>query len=194
MILFLTGLALFFGLHLYSSFRSRDPGKDRRKQMGEARFMGLYSVAALAGFILIILGYGAMRPGTILYSPPAWGASVNMLLMIPAFIMLTASQIPAGHIKKKLKHPMLVSIKIWALGHLLSNGELNSVLLFGAFLAYAIISRVKAKRRGDMGAARALPNPKWDIIAVIVGLGLYAAFAMGLHGALIGVDIIQKAT
>lgn len=194
MTLFIAGLVIFFGLHLFTSFRSRVPEQDIRKKWGEAKYMGLYSVISLIGFVLIVMGYGDMRPSTVLYTPPMWGAHINLLLMALALILFTASQMPAGHIKKTLKHPMLVSIKIWAIGHLLANGELNSVLLFGVFLAYAVISRIKAKRRGDMGAANAVPRPMWDLIAVFVGLGLYAAFALGLHGTLIGVDIIHGAS
>ncbi len=190
MMLFLIGLVIFFGLHLYSALRSREPGKDIRTKMGQAKFMGLYSVAALGGFALIVTGYGAMRPSAILYTPPAWGAHLNLLLMMIALVMLMASQFPAGYIKNTLKHPMLIAVKIWALGHLLSNGELNSVLLFGAFLAYAVISRIAAKRRGDLGAANTVPSVKWDAAAVFVGLAVYSAFALKLHVLLIGVNII----
>lgn len=190
MTLYISGLVIFFGLHLYSAFRSRQPGKDRREVMGEKIYMGLYSVAALIGFILIIAGFGASRPSPILYTPPAWGVAVNLLLSGLAFIALTASQIPAGHIKKSLKHPMLVGIKLWALGHLLSNGELNAALLFGAFLGFAVIDRIRVKRRGDNGAAAAQPNVIWDGVAIFVGLALYAAFIIKLHPLLIGVAIV----
>ncbi len=190
MMLFLTGLILFFGPHLYSAFRSREDGKDRRKNMGEGPYKAVYSVISLAGFVLIVMGFGAMRPSAILYTPPTWGAHVNRLFMMFALVMLVASQLPAGYIKKKLKHPMLTAVKIWALGHLLSNGELNSVILFGAFLAYAVISRIRAKRRGDMGAANADARPIWDAVAIFVGLALYGAFMMGLHIVLFGVSII----
>lgn len=190
MTLFISGLVLFFGLHLYSNFRSRETGRDLRKKLGEPRFMGLYSVAALAGFALIIIGFGATRPSAALYQPPIWGVHVNMLLMIFALIALIASQIPAGHIKAKLKHPMLVAVKLWALGHLLSNGELNSVILFTAFLAYAVLNRITVKRRGDTGPSGANVSAKWDVVAVIGGFAVYGLFVTKLHALLIGVPII----
>lgn len=187
MTLLLAGLVIFFGVHLYSAFRSRNPDQDLRKRLGEKSYMGLYSLVSLAGFVLIIMGYGAMRPAPVLYAAPEWGRLLNLALMPVALIMLISSQMPAGHIKKTLKHPMLVSVKLWAVLHLLSNGELNAVILFGAFLVYAVIDRIAVKRRGDMGSANAIPQVKWDIVAIILGLGIYMAFIMGLHTILIGV-------
>ena len=190
MTLFISGLVIFFGVHLFSAFRSRAEGADLRKKWGDAKFMGLISLISIVGFVLIVFGFGQARPSAVLYTPPSWGVHVNMLLMLLALIALTASQVPAGHIKKRLKHPMLVSIKLWALGHLLSNGELVSVLLFGAFLTYAVIDRIAVKRRGDMGAVDAVANPKWDMVAIFFGLAIYAAFVMKLHAVLIGVPVI----
>lgn len=190
MTLFLAGMAVFFGLHIYSAFRSREEGADIRKKMGSAKFMTVYSVISLAGFVAMVIGFGQARPGAILYSPPSWGVHVNMLFTLVALIAFVASQMPAGHIKKKLKHPMLVSIKLWALGHLLSNGETASVILFGAFLAYAVLDRIAVKRRGDLGAVNAVAKPMWDVAAVLIGLVIYGAFVMKLHGVLIGVPVI----
>jgi len=186
----LAGLALFFIPHFYSAFRSRTPGKDIKERMGEKPYMGLYSVLSLAGFALFCIGYVKARPSDILYTPPSWGAMANIVLMLFALIFVTASQLPAGNIKKRLKHPMLVSVKIWAIGHLLANGELNSVLLFGTFLVYAVIDRIRVKRRGDVGAALAVPDTKWDIISLLVGGGLFAAIILWLHPLLFGVPVI----
>lgn len=194
MTLLITGLAIFFGLHFYSSVRPRAAGKDRSVIMGKNLFRGLYSIAALAGLILIIIGFGASRPAAILYTPPAWGGVLNVFLMAAALIILIASQLPAGFIKTKLKHPLLISLKIWALGHLLSNGELNSVLLFGSFLGFAVFNRISLKKRGDIGAAHAAPKAQWDMIAIVAGLALFIAFMFGLHGTLIGVEIIPGMT
>ena len=95
---------------------------------------------------------------------------------------------PAGHIKKTLKHPMLVAVKLWALGHLLANGELNSIILFGSFLAYGVIDRIAVKKRGDNGPPADLkPNVMGDVLSVVVGLGVYAAIAFWLHPILFGV-------
>lgn len=188
MTLFILGLVVFFGLHIYSAVRSRDPEKDLRKRFGEGPYMGLYSVVSLIGFVMIIYGFGATRGAGILYVPPTWMAHINLVLTIPALILLVASQVPAGHIKKVSKHPMLVAIKLWAVGHLLANGELNSVLLFGSFLAYAIFDRIMVKRRGDNGPAPDLAlKPAMDVISIVVGLGVWAALAFWLHPILFGV-------
>lgn len=190
MTLFIAGIIIFFGVHFYSAFRSRKEGADLRKAWGDAKFMGVISLISIVGFVLMIIGFGQARPSAVLYTSPGWGVHANMVLMLFALIALIASQIPAGHIKKRLKHPMLVSIKLWALGHLLSNGELISVLLFGAFLAYAVIDRIAVKRRGDMGAVNAEAKLMWDIVAICVGLIIYAAFVVKLHALLMGVPVI----
>ena len=188
MTIFIAGLAIFFGLHVFSAIRSREPGKDLKAQLGYGPFMGLYSLISIAGFVLIIYGFGAARGADVFYTPPNWLAHVNLLLTIPALILLVASQMPAGYIKKVTKHPMLLAIKLWAFGHLLANGEFNSVLLFGTFLAYAVFDRIMVKRRGDNGPGPdATVNPMMDVISVIAGLGAWAAIALWLHPILFGV-------
>lgn len=191
MTLFILGLALFFGLHIYSAVRSRQPGRDLRVRFGEGPYMGLYSVISLIGFVMIIYGYGATRGAGLLYVPPTWMAHINLVLTMPAMILLVASQIPAGHIKKLSKHPMLLAIKLWAVGHLLANGELNSVLLFGSFLAYAVFDRIMVKRRGDNGPNSDIAlKPLMDLVSVLVGLGVWAVIAIWLHPILFGVVAI----
>lgn len=193
MTLYILGLAIFFGLHLYSALRSRAPEKDLRVRFGEGPYMGLYSIISLIGFVMIIYGFGATRGAGVLYVPPTWMAHINLVLTIPALILLVASQIPAGRIKKATKHPMLLAIKLWALGHLLANGELNSVLLFGSFLAYAIFDRIMVKRRGDNGPGPdAALHPVMDVISVIAGLGVWAAIAFWLHPILFGVVAVPS--
>jgi len=188
MTIFIAGLAIFFGLHVFSAIRSRAPGKDLKVKLGTGPYMALYSVISIIGFVLIIYGFGAARGVGVLYTPPSWLAHVNLLLTIPALILLVASQLPAGRIKKVSKHPMLLAIKLWAFGHLLANGELNSVLLFGSFLAYAVFDRIMVKRRGDNGPGPdATLNPMMDVLSVIVGLGAWAAIALWLHPILFGV-------
>lgn len=191
MLMFLAGLVIFFGVHVFSAVRSRDPDKDLRARMGYGPFMGLYSVLSLIGFVLIIYGYGATRGLGILYNPPTWLAHINLVLTIPALILLVASQLPAGHIKKATKHPMLLAVKLWALGHLLANGEINSVILFGSFLAYAVFDRIMVKRRGDNGPGPdATLNPMMDAISVVGGAAVWAAIALWLHPILFGVVAI----
>lgn len=189
MTLFLAGLAVFFGAHLFSTFRSREEGRDLKQKLGYATYMGLYSLISLIGLVLIVQGYAAMRPSEVLYVPPVWMQHINLLLMVPALILLVASNMPAGKIKVATKHPMLAAVKLWALGHLLANGELNSVILFGSFLVYAVIDRIAVKKRGDNGPAGP-GDVKWDIAAVVVGLALYGAIMMWLHPILFGVDVM----
>ncbi len=182
------GLVIFFGTHLFSAYRSREPGKDLRKKMGEGPYMGLYSLVSIAGFALIVWGFGAARPAQILYTPPAYLAHINLLLMAIAMILLAAAYLPTGRIKKAVKHPMLAAVKVWAFGHLLANGELNSVVLFGSFLAYAVLDRIAVKKRGDNGPGPdAAVNGMGDAGAVVVGLGAYAAILLWLHPVLFGV-------
>lgn len=193
MIILITGLAVFFGLHLYSAVRSREPGKDIKERLGYGPYMGLYSLVSIASFVLIVYGFGAARGAGVIYTPPTWLAHVNLVLTIPALILLVASQVPAGHIKKATKHPMLLAVKLWALGHLLANGELNSVLLFGSFLAFAVFDRIMVKRRGDNGPGPdAALNPMMDVISIAVGLGVWAALALWLHPVLFGVYALPQ--
>tara|TARA_R110000803_G_scaffold14953_6_gene41520 strand:+ start:1820 stop:2395 length:576 start_codon:yes stop_codon:yes gene_type:complete len=191
MLYFILGLVIFFGAHLFTTFRSREPGKDVKAKLGYGPYMGLYSLVSIAGFVLICWGFGATRDAGSLYMAPSWGRHVNLALMLPSLILLAASQLPTGAIKKAVKHPMLVAVKLWAFGHLLANGELNSVILFGSFLAYAVIDRIAVKKRGDNGPARdAAASVMSDVGAVVIGGGLYVAILIWLHPILFGVAIM----
>jgi uncharacterized membrane protein len=187
----LAGLALFFGPHFYSAFRKRavlGPGEKPKRGL----YHGLYSLISLAGLALMIWGYGAMRPAQILYTAPIWGRHLNLILMIPALILLVSAYMPAGRIKKAVKHPMLAAVKLWALGHLLANGELNAVLLFGSFLVFGIVDRIAVKRRGDNGPAALAPNAAlWDLLAVGTGSALYVLFTVWAHQAITGMPVMS---
>lgn len=186
---FLAGLAVFLGVHSISVF-NRQWRDAMVRNLGELPWKGLYSVASLAGFLLLIQGYDLTREApVVLYQPPAFLRHVAFALLLPVFPLVVASQLPAGHIKSRLKHPMLVATKAWALAHLLVNGALADVILFGALLAWAVAVRVSCKRRG---ATTPVPGPRaaiFDGIALIVGLALYLAFMRWLHVALIGVAV-----
>ena len=185
----IAGAVVFFGLHLFSALRPRTPGRDLRVRMGEGPYMGLYSLVAIAGFFLMLWGYGAARPAEVVFTAPVWGRHLNYVLMIPAFILLAAAYAPAGWIKRWTGHPMVLAVAIWAGGHLLANGDLASLILFGAFLAYSLVSRVAAGARGDLGAARAAPTVRGDLIAVGVGSAAYALTLVWLHPILSGVAV-----
>jgi len=179
------GLVIFLGTH---SVRILAPGwRDQRiASGGEGAFKGAYSLLSALGLVLIVWGYGkAWEDPVILYDPPVWTRHVAALLMLFSFISLAVYALPAGRLKPILKHPMLLAVKIWALAHLIANGDLASVVLFGAFLLWAAADRVAAKRRG---AAVPRPGPAtMDIAAVAVGVVLYLLFVWRLHEWLIGV-------
>lgn len=193
MLYLIAGLVLFFGPHLFSAFRSREPGKDLRARLGYGPYMGLYSLVAIAGIVLIVIGYGAMRPATVLWIPPVWLKHLNIVIQLAAFIILFAAYTPTGNIKKTLKHPMLVGVKLWAVGHLLANGELNAVILFGSFLAYAVIDRIAVKKRGDHGPDPSVkPSLMGDVLAAAIGIGFWLAMLLWLHPILFGMPALPQ--
>jgi uncharacterized membrane protein len=186
--LLITGLLVFLGIHSVSivapAWRDRMAG-----QMGLA-WRGLYSIISLIGFVLIIRGFASARlTPEILYVPPSWMRHVTMTLMLPVFPLLLATYLP-GRIKTTMKHPMLVAIKLWAVAHLLANGMLADVLLFGGFLLWAVLDRISLKRR-PVRAITALPATAYnDWLAVIGGLAIYVVNLLWAHAKLIGVALI----
>ncbi len=181
-----TGLIVFFAVHSVSIFN--EPWRDRMvARLGEPFWQGLYSVVALVGLVLIVWGYGLARAeAVVLYSPPLWLRHVATLLLIPVFPLFLATYFP-GRIQAAIKHPTLVAVKLWAVAHLLANGALADVLLFASFLAWAVLDRISLKRRAQRPVPGAPPSKANDIIAVVLGLALYAAFTLWLHTWLIGV-------
>lgn len=186
MAILIAGLIVFLGVHTFTMLRG--PRAALAARLGEGPYKGLYSLVSAAGLVLIVWGYG-QTPKYIIYDAPVWGRHLNLLLMLVALICLAAAYAPTGHIKKTLKHPMLVAVKIWALGHLLANGDLASLLLFGTFLAWAVADRIAVKKRGETGPAAA-PKLSGDLIAVAVGIIAYAAIAFWLHPILVGVPVM----
>ncbi|MHC5653401.1 NnrU family protein [Stappia sp. ICDLI1TA098] len=185
------GLVVFLGIHLLPAFPARRDAL--RARFGAMPYKLGYSVIALAGLVLVIYGYGLARAQgpIVVYDPPFWLRHLVMLLMLPVFVLLAAAEMPAGHIKKRVKHPMILAVKIWALSHLLVNGDAASLLLFGGFLAWGVIDRISLKRRGNIGGGAAtMVSAKWDVIAIVVGLTIYGLFVAFLHQWLIGVPII----
>ncbi len=181
------GCVIFFAVHFYSAFRSRQPATDARVRLGYVRFMMLYGGLSALGFVLMIWGYGLARPSPLLYQPPAWGRHVTMALMLPAMILLFAAYGPRGRIKQMTKHPMVLAVLLWSLGHLLANGELNSVVLFGSFLVYGIIDWFASIGRPQPVQK---PNTFGDLYAVLVGGAVYYLFVKYLHAMIIGVPVL----
>ncbi|MDZ4762749.1 MAG: NnrU family protein [Alphaproteobacteria bacterium] len=186
---FLAGLAIFFIPHFYSTFRARGAG-DIKARMGPGPYMGLYSLVTLAGFGLIVWGYGNLKPWIPIWDPPVWTRHVALTLMLPALILLVSAYVPAGYIKRAVKHPMLAAVKVWALAHLVANGDLASIILFGSFLLYAVIDRIAVKRRGDLGPVGVNPKLTGDVVAVLAGAAVYGAIAFYLHPILFGVAVV----
>lgn len=187
MAMLIAGLVIFLGIHSLSIVN--EPLRNRlSNSMGEWPFKGTYSVVSLLGLVLIVIGYGAARlEPTVLYTPPGWLRHVAMLLLIPVFPLLFATYFP-GRIKATLKHPMLVAVKLWALAHLLANGMLHDVLLFGAFLAWAVVDRISMKRRTQRAIITMPKSGANDAIAVIGGLAVYFITVFWAHQWLIGVS------
>ena len=187
----LAGLVLFMGAHLIPTL----PDLRTRliARIGRGPYSGLFSVVSLLGLVMIVWGYGRMqglaRGNPQVWDPPAWSKHVTMLLMVPALILLVAAYVPS-RIRSATGHPMLIAIMLWALGHLLANGDLASVLLFGSFLAYAVYDRVSVGQRralGPLGEVKGgLPG---DIAAIAGGLAFYALLLVWGHQKLTGVPL-----
>ena len=188
MTLLILGLVLFLGAH--STRIVAEPWRARvLAGGGEKLWKGVYALVSLAGFALIIWGYGqARQQPVVLWGSPTWTRHLAALLTVPAFILLAAAQVPGNAIKAAVKHPMVLGVKVWALAHLLANNTLADLLLFGAFLVWAVLNFRAARQRDRangtvVAPGRALPTA----IAVVAGLAAWAFFAFWAHGAWIGV-------
>lgn len=194
MLMLILGLVLFLGVHSVSIVAPA--GRDRWvARMGEGAWKGLYTLVSVAGLALIVWGYGLARENPVLlYSLPGSMRHVAALLLLPVFVLLIAAYLP-GRIQRATKHPMLLAVKLWALGHLLAQsatgGTLADVLLFGGFLLWAAADRVSLKRRMLAGRIRFTPGlpatAANDAIAVVGGLALYGVTVMWAHAHLFGV-------
>lgn len=189
MLVMILGLILFIGVH---SIAIVNPGW--REQMiarfGEVPWKAVYGLIALAGLILIVTGYGDARATpSALYTPPVWMRHISLLLMLPVFPLIFAAYLP-GRIQSATKHPMLAGVKLWAVAHLLANGTVADVLLFGSLLVWAIADRISLKRRTQPAVPGAPPSKRNDLIALGLGLALYVAFVLFLHLWLFGVPPI----
>ncbi|MGA8692156.1 MAG: NnrU family protein [Methyloceanibacter sp.] len=184
MTLLIIGIIVMIGIHLvpaYPDLRDRLIGR-----LGQNGYRAFFSLVSTLGLVLLVWGF-ARAPIIQVWSPPGWTRYVAMVLMLPVFILLIAAYLP-GEIKAKLRHPFLAAIKFWALAHLIANGDLASILLFGSFLAYAVFDRITLKRRSETGLVTVPETgpPRNDVISVVGGLLLYVVFLVWLHPLLIG--------
>lgn len=188
MTLLVLGLAVFLGVHSVR-IAADDWRSARIAAMGEARWKLAYSVIALVGLVLIVYGYGQARQATaLLYAPPIWMRHVAALLTLPAFILIAAAYVSGTRIKARVGHPMILGVKLWAVAHLLANGTAADVVLFGAFLVWAVLDYVAARRRDRVaGTVYAIGPVSRDLIAIGAGGLAWALFGFALHAPLIGV-------
>ncbi len=188
MAIFILGLALFLGVHSTRIFA--DGWRNAMvARLGLGPWKGLCSALSIAGFVLLVWGFGRARPLAVtLWTPPAWTAHLAALLTAAAFVLLAATYVPRNQIRATVHHPMVLGVQLWALAHLLANGTQLDALLFGAFLLWAFLSFLAARRR-DRVEERVYPagRPAMTLMAVAVGVALWAAFALWLHERWIGV-------
>ena len=182
------GLLLFLGVHstriVADSWRTRV-----RARVGEQAFKVIYSVLSLGGFLLIIWGFGIAREApTLLWLPPNGLRHAAALLNVLAFVLIAAAYVPGNAIKARLRHPMVLGTKTWALAHLIANGNLAHVVLFGAFLLWAVLDFISLRQRDRaQGIQYPAGTASATVLTVVIGVGIAAVFAFWLHGLLIGV-------
>jgi uncharacterized membrane protein len=183
--LLILGLVLFIGVHLLPSFVSlRRAAVDR---LGPGAYKGLFSLLSLTGLVLMVIGkyLADFQP---LWQPPAWGRNAALVLLLPVFVLLAAANMPSN-IKRYTRHPMLWGVTLWSVGHLLSNGDRASLLLFGSLGVYALFGMLSANLRGAVKQVKVYPLVK-DGVTVAAGLVVYAVLLL-LHPYLFGVAVFQ---
>ncbi|MBV9561093.1 MAG: NnrU family protein [Bradyrhizobium sp.] len=184
------GLVLFLGVHAFTT--QRNARARLIASMGESGYKISYTVVSLAGLVLIVWGFAHYHASEFwpVWTPPTFLKHINTALMLPAVILVVAAYI-RGRIYTAVKHPMLAGVKLWAFGHLLANGDLGGIILFGSFLAWAVFDRISLKRRSDSGGP---PIPVGgvsnDLIAIVVGIIAYLALAFAFHPIVLGIPVM----
>lgn len=187
MLALIAGLVVFLGVHSVGLFA---PSRRQRTiaRIGPLAWKGLYTVVAVVGLALIIYGYGQARLSPLwIWTPPVWTRHLAALLTLPAFVLLVATYLPGSHIKARVGHPMLLGVKFWAIAHLLANGTLADVLLFGSFLVWAVALFVVLRRRDRAAGVARTGRTSRDAVVTALGLVAWVAFAVWLHELIIGV-------
>lgn len=189
MTLLILGLVLFLAVH--STRIVADGWRTRMvARMGEIPWKAVYSIVSIAGFVLIVYGYGLARQAPVVLWPPlpAGVRHLASLLTLVFFVFFVAAYVPRNHIKARLHHPMVLGVKLWAFGHLLANNTLADLLLFGSFLVWAVLS-FRAARARDRAEAKVYPPGRvsMTVLSVVIGVAAWATFAFWLHARWIGV-------
>ena len=188
MTVLILGLVVFLGAHSTRIFaedwRARQIGS-----MGENGWKTAYSIVSLIGFIVLIWGFGMARSApVVVWTPPRWTAHLAALLVLFSFVLISCAYVPGTRIKAAVGHPMVLGVKVWALAHLLANGMAHDIVLFGAFLVWAVVDYAASRRRDRANGVRYVAGPvSRDVTALVAGIVGWAVFAFALHGWLIGV-------
>jgi uncharacterized membrane protein len=187
MALLIVGLVIFLGVHSVRIVAD-DWRTAQIAERGPKTWKGIYSVLSLIGFVLIVYGYGLARQvPAVVYAPPAWLRHLGTVLTIPAFILVAAAYVPGTRIKRAVGHPMVLGVKVWAVAHLLANGAVADLVLFGSIFVWAVFNYAAARRRDRAtGTVYAIGPVSRDVRAVVIGLAVWAVFAFWLHRILIG--------
>lgn len=185
MALLYLGLTLFIGAHLFTGY-ARGTRQALIGKLGEGGYKGIYALISLVGFVLIIVGWRGASTAPV-YAPPPWGTGAAVILMAASFILFSAVYLPAGRIKSAVGHPMVVGTILFSVAHLLANGDLRSVALFGAFLGWSLLDRLAVKLRGDLGPKGT--SVLGDVGAVALGLTGGVLVAHHLHRYVAGVPL-----
>lgn len=188
MTVLLLGLLLFLGVHSVRIVAD-DWRSARLARVGEMRWKAVYSLLSVVGFVVLVWGYGLARQQPLaLWQPPLWTRHLASLLTLVAFVLVAAAYVPRNAFKARLHHPMVLGVKVWALAHLMANGNVADLLLFGAFLLWAAASFRAARRRDRASnAAYAAATPAGTLATLVVGAAAWAGFALWAHAAWIGV-------
>ena len=190
-LILIAGLLVFLATHVFVSMRGARAAAMAR--LGVTGYRVVFSVVSIAGLVLIVWGYGLYRAHEWIdvWSPPAFTRHIAALLMLFSVIFMTGVFFQS-HVKARLKYPMLASVKTWALAHLIANGDLGSILMFGTFVGWAVFARISAKRRTDEVAAVAPKGYTNDAIVVLLGIVVYLALGYVFHPVFIGVPVFGK--
>ena len=185
----IAGLVLFLGVHSIRVF-ANDWRTRTLARMGEKPFKGIYALLSIAGFALLVWGYGqARQQGVMLWNPPTAMRHIAALLTLVAFVLLAAAYVPGNQIKAKLHHPMVLGTKVWALAHLLANGSLADTVLFSSFQVWSVLLFAASRRRDRREqTVYAAGTAGATAITVVAGVVAWAVFAFWLHRVLIGVS------
>lgn len=188
MSLLIIGLIIFLGSHSCRIFA--EPWRNQMiDRLGEVKWKGLYTIVSLIGLVIVVIGYGQARQNPIvIWQPPIYLMHIAVLLNLVAFIFLAASFSTNNAIRLKLKHPMILGVKVWALAHLLANGTLADMILFGSFLLWSVLDFRSARKRPILMPQKVVVSSKATIIVIVSGFVVWAAFVFGLHQYLIGVS------